>query len=88
MPRCHDAFTMTLEFPVEEKERIHRALQEYVRENLDCDIGLLQTERLFEFMVNLIGASAYNRAIADAQAWMQGKLLDLEGDLHERVEYE
>ena len=79
---------MATEFPAEEKDRIHRALQEYVRKNLECDMGLLQTERLFEFMVELIGASAYNRAIADAQAWMQGKLLDLEGDLHEQVEYE
>jgi len=79
---------MAIEFPAEEKDRIYRALREYVRENLDRDLGLLQTERLFEFMVNLIGSSAYNRAIADAQAWMQGKLLDLEGDLHEQVEYE
>jgi uncharacterized protein (DUF2164 family) len=79
---------MPIDFPAEEKDRIYRTLQEYMRENLDRDLGLLQTERLFEFMVNLIGASAYNRAIADAQAWLQGKLLDLEGDLHERVEFE
>ena len=79
---------MTIEFPAETKERMYKALQQYVLENLECDIGLLQTERLFEFMVNLIGAGAYNRAITDAQAWMQGKLLDLEGDLHEQVEYE
>ncbi|MDY7107289.1 MAG: DUF2164 domain-containing protein [Planctomycetota bacterium] len=79
---------MPIDFPAEEKDRIYRALQEYVRENLDRDLGLLQTERLFEFMVKLIGASAYNRAIADAQAWIGGKLLDLEGDLHERVEYD
>ena len=79
---------MSIEFPAEEKDRIYRALQEYVRDNLNRDLGLLQTERLFEFMVNLVGASAYNRAIADAQSWMQGKLLDVEGDLHEQVEYE
>jgi uncharacterized protein (DUF2164 family) len=79
---------MSIEFPAETKERMYKALQQYVLDNLECDIGLLQTERLFEFMVNLIGAGAYNQAITDAQAWMQGKLLDLEGDLHERVEYE
>lgn len=79
---------MAIEIPAETKDRMYKALQQYVLENFDCDIGLLQTERLFEFMVNLIGAGAYNRAITDAQAWMQGKLLDLEGDLHEQVEYE
>ena len=79
---------MTIEFPAETKDRMYKALQQYVLENLECDIGLLQTEQLFEFMVNLIGAGAYNQAIKDAQAWMQGKLLDLEGDLHEQVEYE
>lgn len=79
---------MAIEFPDEVKTRVFKALELYMRENLDCDIGLLQTERLFEFLMHLIGASAYNQAISDAQAWMQGKLLDLQGDLHEPVEYE
>ena len=46
---------------------------------------MLRTERLFEVVVKLIGATIYNQAISDTQAWLQGKLLDLEGDLHERV---
>jgi len=79
---------MSITFSAEAKARICEALRRYVRENFDRDIGLLQTDRLFEFTVNLLGAAAYNQAIADAQAWMQGKLLDLEGDLHEEVEYE
>jgi len=79
---------MAIEFSAEAKARIYKALELYLRENLDCDIGLLQTERLFEFLIHLIGPTAYNQAITDAQAWMHGKLLDLEGDLHELVEYE
>ncbi len=79
---------MSIDLSAENKTRICKALEVYVRENLDCDIGLLQSEQLFEFMMGLIGASAYNQAVSDAQAWLQGKLLDLEGDLHEQVEYE
>ncbi len=37
--------------------------------------------------MKLIGASVYNQALEDAQAWLQGKVLDLEGDLGEPVEY-
>ena len=78
---------MPIEFSAESRKRIYESLQTYVREEFNEDIGVLRTERLFDLVVKLIGATIYNQAINDAQAWLQGKLLDLEGDLHERVEF-
>ena len=52
------------------------------------DIGELQVSRLIDFTLGSVGAIADNQGIADAQAYLQGKLLDLEIDVHEPVEYE
>ena len=79
---------MSITIPPELKQRVFESMQAYCRENLDCDPGLLQTERLYEFFLNLIGATVYNQAVSDAQAWMQRRLIDIEGDLHETVEFE
>ena len=79
---------MPIEFSSESRQRIYESLQRYVREEFDEEIGVLRTQRLFEVVVKLIGATIYNQAISDAQAWLQGKLLDLGGDLHEKVEFE
>ncbi|MHC4989504.1 MAG: DUF2164 domain-containing protein [Planctomycetota bacterium] len=79
---------MAITIAPESKQRIFASMQAYCREHLDCDPGLLQTEELYEFFVGLIGATVYNQAVGDTQAWLQQRLLDLEGDLHEQVEYE
>lgn len=78
---------MPIEFPAESKKRISEALHDYFQDQFDEDLGVLRTEKLLDFVVNLIGASIYNQAITDAQAWLHGKVLDLEGDLHQQVEF-
>ncbi|MHC4415416.1 MAG: DUF2164 domain-containing protein [Planctomycetota bacterium] len=77
---------MSIEFSFESKKRIYESTRRYFREQFDEDIGLLQFERFFDFVVRSIGATIYNQAVSDAQAWLQRKVLDLEGDLHEEVE--
>ena len=77
---------MSIDFDDETRRRAYESLQRFFREQFDEDLGLLRTEQVFEFMVGLIGAQAYNQAVSDAQAWLQRRLLDLEGDLNEEVE--
>ena len=77
---------MPIEISAESRKKIDESIQRFVLEEFNEEIGVLRTQRLFEFVVRLIGATIYNQAINDAQAWLQGKLLDLEGDLHEVVE--
>ncbi len=74
---------MAIEMPDESRKRICEALEGYVSDNLDVDIGLLQSQKLFEFVMGLIGASVYNQAIADAQAYFQEKTADLDGSRFE-----
>lgn len=78
---------MAIQFPEEQRRRIREALQTYCRDHFDQDPGVLQTDVLYDFVVALVGAAAYNQGVADAQAYMQTKLLDLEIDVHEIVEF-
>jgi uncharacterized protein (DUF2164 family) len=79
---------MPIHFSDDAKKRIHEALQAFVAEHFDQEIGQLKSQLLFEFVVKSIGATIYNQAIADAQEYVQGKALDMEGDLYEPVEFE
>ena len=79
---------MAIRFDDEQRARIERSLAAYVREHFDHEMGDLQSRRMLDFVTGLVGTAAYNQAIADAEAWLQGKMSDLAGDLHERVEFE
>lgn len=78
---------MSIEFSDETRAMILDAITRHVRDQLGQDIGVLQAQLMLDFMVGLVGAAAYNQAVSDMQAWMQHKIADLEGDLHEPVEY-
>ena len=77
---------MAIEFDNERKERIVRAIQSHFAEKLDQEIGHLAAELLLEFFVKQIGPAIYNQAVKDAQAFLQDKLLDLDGVLYQPEE--
>jgi len=56
--------------------------QAYFRNEHDDPIGDLKAEMMVEFFVKEIGPHIYNQAISDACAFMQDKLIDLEGTLY------
>jgi uncharacterized protein (DUF2164 family) len=70
-------------FDKERKEGIVRAVQRYFAEKLDQELGHLGAELLLEFFVEQIGPAIYNQAVKDAQAFLQDKLMDLDGVLHQ-----
>ncbi len=74
--------TPHIQFSPESKQRIFKDLQSFFHDECDEDLGELRTGKVLDFMVGLVGVSAYNQAITDAQAWMQEKPLDLRGELH------
>jgi len=54
------------------------SIKRYVSENLETEIGELQSSLFLQFCLEEIGPFVYNKAIADAQAYMQERALDLE----------
>lgn len=59
------------------------SLQEYARAHFDRPLGDLAASALLDFVLEEIGPSVYNQAIADAQARMQERVQALDLDLHE-----
>ena len=62
------------------------SLQSFFEDELDRDISDFQAERLLDFFVRELGAPVYNQAVQDARAFLQDKLVDLEGEFYEPEE--
>lgn len=74
---------MAIELSPEASKILRASIKRYVAEQLDLDIGDLQAGLLLDFCVREVGPPIYNRAVADAQAYFQGRVSDLEGVCYE-----
>ena len=75
---------MPIKLPSETAKQLQASIKRYVAENLDQDIGDLKAGLMLDYCLKEIGAVVYNRAIADAQAYFQGRAADLEGVCYEK----
>jgi len=57
------------------------SIQRYFQENMTEPIGNMAAALLLNYFVEEVGPAIYNRAIADAQARIQQRMSDLEGEL-------
>ena len=57
------------------------SIQRYLDENCSEPVGELPASLLLNFFIEEIGPVIYNQAIADAQARMQSRISDLNGEL-------
>ena len=57
------------------------SIQRYFDENFSEPVGELPASLLLNFFIEEIGPVIYNQAIADAQARMQSRISDLNGEL-------
>ncbi len=55
------------------------SIKRYFAEELELDIGELKADMFLEFVLKEIAPTIYNEAIADAQAYLRERLIDLEG---------
>ena len=75
---------MTIELSAETTKQLHASIKRFFAENLDQEIGDLKAGMLLTYCLKEIGPTIYNRAIADAQTYFQGRVLDLEGVCYEK----
>jgi uncharacterized protein (DUF2164 family) len=64
-------------------KQLHASIKRYFAEHLEQDIGDLKAGMLLDFCLKEVGPAVYNRAIADAQAYFQGRVSDLDGVCYE-----
>jgi uncharacterized protein (DUF2164 family) len=72
-----------IEFSKQEKEQIVPLIQEYLRENLDCDVGNFDAEFLLDFFSKEIGGFIYNRALTDVHALLEKRLDSISESIYE-----
>lgn len=70
---------MSIELLKEQKQQIIESIKLYFEESMDEKIGDLKASLLLEYFLKEIGPCVYNKAINDAQVYMQEKVSDLDG---------
>jgi uncharacterized protein (DUF2164 family) len=71
-----------IEIPKQTRAEAITSIQRYFQENMPEPIGDMAAGLLLNYFVEEIGPAIYNQAIADAQARIQQRLSDLEGELY------
>ena len=74
---------MTIELPKEARAEAIKSIERYFEVNMEERIGNIQAGALLAFFLEEIGPSVYNKAIADAQARMQTRAMELDIECHE-----
>jgi uncharacterized protein (DUF2164 family) len=74
---------MRIKLSDERRKSLLEVVQAYFRDQHDDDIGELKASLILDFFVKQLGPAVYNQAIKDAHAFLQDKLVDLEGEFYE-----
>jgi len=64
--------------PPDKLLQLQASVKRYIVENFDADAGDLKARLMLDFCLKEVGAVVYNQAIADAQAYMQGRVADVD----------
>lgn len=68
-----------VELSNETVDTIVTSIQRYFAEQREEELGMLQAKLLLDFVLQEIGPSIYNAAIADAQIYFRDRVADLDG---------
>ena len=69
---------MDIKLAPETEKSLHGAIQRFVAEEYGENLGELGSATFLRFCLKEIGPAIYNQAIADAQAFLQERVTDLE----------
>lgn len=71
----------TMELPKQKRDDAIASIKQYFERNMPDPIGDLPAGLLLNFFLEEIGPAIYNKAISDAQARLQQRVTDLDGEL-------
>ena len=74
---------MAITLSKDARQELIASVKRFFAEELEDEIGDLRASLVLDFVVQEIGPSVYNQAIADAQAHMQERVADLDGSCYE-----
>lgn len=74
---------MSIELPDEKRKTLIASIQRYFDQNMDEPIGNLAAGALLNYVLQEIGPTIYNKAVADAQSRMQARIAELDLEVYE-----
>jgi uncharacterized protein (DUF2164 family) len=74
---------MTIAIPKTAREQAIASLQRYFAENMEEKIGNVAAGGLLGFVLEEIGPTIYNQAVADVQERLQMRISELDIEIHE-----
>lgn len=74
---------MAIRLPKDTEQRLLTSIKQFFREELEEEIGDLKARIVLDYCLREIAPSVYNQAVADAQAYFQEKVVDLDATCHE-----
>jgi uncharacterized protein (DUF2164 family) len=74
---------MPIELRDEPRKKALASIKRYFDEKLEMDVGDLQAMMLLDFFLEELAPTVHNEAIADAQAYLQERIGDLEASCYQ-----
>ncbi|MEO8836027.1 MAG: DUF2164 domain-containing protein [Caldimonas sp.] len=74
---------MTVELPKDARQEAIASIERYFQEERDERIGNIAAGALLAFLLEEIGPTIYNRAVADVQERLQARIGELDIEIHE-----
>ncbi|MGI9627774.1 MAG: DUF2164 domain-containing protein [Longimicrobiales bacterium] len=74
---------MALKLAPPRKQRLIEGLQGFFLEEFDEELSPFRSEQIVDFCLGLLGPQVYNQGVQDARRFLQEKLDDLDGEVHE-----
>ena len=74
---------MAITIDSERRERLVEMLRKFWLEEFDEEMSPFRAGKLLEFVAESLGPQVYNQAVQDARKFMQERLDDLDGEVHE-----
>ena len=74
---------MPIELPKEARQEAIASIERYFRENMEEKIGNIAGGALLNFLLEEIGPSIYNHAVAQVQERLQERVNEIDIEVHE-----
>jgi uncharacterized protein (DUF2164 family) len=75
---------MPIKLAPDTTKQLHTSIKRFVAEQLDQEIGDLKASLFLEYVLEEIGPSIYNKAVADVQSYFEDRTADLPGTCYEK----
>ena len=74
---------MSIELSREARAQALTSIERYFNENMEQRIGNIAAGALLAFFLEEIGATVYNKAVAEVQERLQARVIELDLEVHE-----